>query len=79
MPVVDGLKATRELKQKFEKLNKVENENETKEKWIIRPLICHLTQYDEGFKSFITEDEKADLFLRKPLTHIELANLLRLL
>ena len=27
---------------------------------LIRPMICHLTQFDDNFKQFIKEEEKAD-------------------
>ena len=83
MPVIDGLKTTKLLKEKFLKLNSsfsdsLDMGSQDNQK-LIRPLICHLTQFDDTFKSFIKDEEKADLFLRKPLPHVELDNLLRLL
>ena len=48
MPVLDGLETTKLLKEKFEILDRIGLQlGATK---VIRPLICHLTQFDDGFK-----------------------------
>ena len=78
MPQVDGLTATRILKEKFENFN-AERKRNGSEQLLLRPLICQLTQFGDGIKQFITDEERADLFLRKPLTHRDLSSLLKLL
>ena len=83
MPILDGLKTVKHLKQKYKDLNDRlayngrDQGGMTPE--IVRPLIVHLTQFEESIKQFIIEEEKADVFLHKPIPDAELLALLKLL
>ena len=45
----------------------------------VRPMIVHLTQFDDAFQQLIKEEEKADIYLQKPIAQKELVALLRLI
>ena len=48
--------------------------------FVLRPVICYLSQYDRGtMMQFITEQEYADCYLEKPLPFKEFVSLLRLI
>ena len=59
MPVLNGLQTLPLVKKRFADLNETMK--------VQRPLICYLTQFEESFQQLVTENEKADLFLQKPL------------
>ena len=73
MPIMDGLEAAKLLKEKYEDFNKrVAEVNDLvipKEgrRLFVRPMIVHLTQFDNYFQQFIKEEEKADIYLQKPI------------
>ena len=47
---------------------------------VLRPLFCYYSQYDSNMlKIFVTDEEKEDIYLEKPLPARELASLLRLI
>ena len=47
---------------------------------VMRPMICYLSQQDrDAMRHFITESEKAEYYLEKPLALKEIASLLRLI
>ena len=78
MPVVDGLETAKQIKQKIDIYNKKVSEVDGSSK-LLRPLLIHLTQYDNSFKSFIKKDEEADLYFQKPISRRDLATLLKIL
>ena len=71
MPILHGLDTLPLVKQKFQDANH--------RLPVLRPVICYLTQFDGEFKQFIREEEEAECYLEKPLSTIELVNLLKLL
>ena len=85
MPIMDGLEAAKLLKEKYEEFDKRVIEANglviPKEgrRLFVRPMIVHLTQFDNTFQQLIKEEEKADIYLQKPLASKELVALLRLL
>ena len=52
MPVLDGLETTKLIKQRVEDFN-VSLQESALRLSVVRPLIVHLTQYDNSFKQFI--------------------------
>ena len=85
MPILDGLQAAKQLKERYEDFNKkiVEANNLVIPKegssLFVRPMIVHLTQFDDSFQQLIKEEEKADIYLQKPIAQKELVALLRLI
>ena len=84
MPVMDGLEAVKLIKKRYDDCNKriLETQRKrgavTNSQLIVRPMLVHLTQLDYGFQTFITQEEKADMFLQKPLSQKDFIALLRL-
>ena len=78
MPVVDGLETTQALKQMFDTFNRKISDRGG-HTTVLRPLIIHLTQYDNDFKQFIRREEQADLYLQKPISRKDLWTLLKML
>ena len=78
MPVIDGLETAKLLKEKVDTFNKKVDDLGWKTK-VLRPLLIHLTQYDNSFKTFIQKEEEADLYLQKPITRRDLTTLLRIM
>lgn len=90
-----GLEALKIIKEKYRILNERKYSNElliktsedvkepslTERKTkVIRPFICYLSQFDYGtMMQLITDEEKPDFYLEKPLPAKELVSLLRLL
>ena len=72
MPILHGLETLPRVMHAFREIN-----NKLP---VLRPLICYLSQYDGTIKTFIkVEEEEADCFVEKPLSHKELVNLLEIL
>ena len=73
------------MKEKYEDFNKkiVETNNlvipKEDSSLFVRPMIVHLTQFDDSFQQLIKEEEKADIYLQKPIAQKELVALLRLM
>ena len=90
MPILNGLETLKIVKEKFAKINEKLNGRTASEMSsdlpdpphlkVMRPMICYLSQQDRDvMRHFITESEKADYYLEKPLALRELASLLRLI
>ena len=71
MPVLNGLDTTTLLKQKIAEANegqslesylRKERGKHTKP-FIVRPLICYLTQFDTNFSQFIKDHEQVEVYL----------------
>ena len=87
MPILDGMETVKRVKEKFRQFNeeickklvlKLPSASK-KNQIVIRPLIIHLSQFDDNFQSFIKEEERADLYISKPVKKQELVSVLKLL
>ena len=69
MPILNGLKTVKLVKERYKTLNEkiAKKKGDKVSTYVLRPLICHLTSFEEEFKQLITLEEEADLFLVKPL------------
>ena len=79
MPIMDGMETAKRIKQLYDEYNEMLAKASHCKHGLVRPFLCHLTQFDKTFKTFIKPEETGDLFLNKPLPHSELVSLLRLL
>ena len=90
MPNISGMEALKMIKQMYQEVNEellnLEQQEETKQnttkrlRAVQRPLICYYSQYDSTqMQKFITDEERADYYLEKPIPLQELTSLLRLI
>ena len=79
MPIMDGMETAKRIKQLYDDYNEMLAKSSLYHHGLVRPFLCHLTQFDKTFKTFMQPEETGDLFLNKPLPHSELVSLLRLL
>ena len=81
MPILTGMEAMKMIRDKYKQINeKYRAIHDTDRKVVIEPLMCYYSQCSRDMiDTFTTEDEKADLFLQKPLPIKELVSLLRII
>ena len=88
MPVLTGIEACGLIKEEYricnDKLNE-RNRNMNQDRaiptrqYVLRPLICYTSQYEYAmFVHFVTEEEKPEIYLDKPVPVRELHGLLKL-
>ena len=85
MPIMTGMEVMLRLKKKYKEMNEkaknVEGSDSSNSHIIVlKPFICYYSQYDRAtMMNFMTEEEKADYYLEKPLPLTELISLLKLI
>ena len=63
MPDKDSLKVAQQIKMQYKKLQEIEQY-----KKVQRPVICHNSSLNlQQIQSFMYDEEKADLYLNKPI------------
>ena len=85
MPIMTGMEVMLKLKKKYIEINekakaKAPKGSDKANIIVLKPFICYYSQYDRAtMVSFMTEQEKADYYLEKPLPLAELISLLKLI
>ena len=83
MPHMDGLETVKETKALYKAINekacKANGLDPSQHQIVYRPMLIHLTQQAAEIQLFIQDQERADLFMSKPVQRGDMMALLKIL